>query len=396
MTVPCTDTAGITGNNIPSGIEAGRWDGQRPLPDAFVTLPGEIYAADPHWIPESASQLRHQFSHHNPWLQQHQAWLGVAPRAARLAGFFRDDVRIDGEPVAFFGFMESIEDGTALAQLFRQLEHWAAGLGARRLYGPINFSTFGMNRLRLDQFDARPFPGEPYNPPWYPALLESCGFTIRHRYATRIARSLAAVQQDVEQQYAPLRAKLADKLHFSSLTAAHWMESLPQLYQLVDQIFADNFAYTPLDYAAFAASCGAPFAERFCPHASVIAHSTDGDIAGFFLAFPDYGPLLIQGNGSRINADDIDYRQHQPLLPTPRLLLAKTGGVHPQWRSHGLFTALSCELTLRAGQHYQQIAGALVRDDNRSMQFAARHGSDARHYGLFCRALPAHRDGVMR
>ena len=372
------------------GCWSGPWNGQQPLPDSFVTLPWQIYADDSHWIPESSAQLRAQFSKDNPWLQQHQAWLGVVPEQARLAGFFRHDERVDGKAVAFFGFMESIEDGTALRELFQQLARWARDQGAQHLYGPINFTTYGMNRLRLDQFDAMPFPGEPYNPPWYPALIESVGCTLRYRYATRIARSLAGVQEDVQVQYAPLRSKLADKLTFSSLSATRWMDSLPQLYQLIEQIFGDNFAYTPIDYQSFVSNCGLPFAERFCPHSSVIASTASGDIAGFFLAFPDYGPLLVQGCEQRLQADQIRYSQHQQLLPTPRLLLAKTGGVHPQWRQHGLFTALSCELTLRAGDHYQQIAGALVRDDNQSMQFAARHGSEARHYGLFCYDLARH------
>jgi hypothetical protein len=85
-----------------------------------------------------------------------------------------------------------------------------------------------------------------------------------------------------------------------------------------------------------------------------------------------------------IHAADINYAQHYRLLPKPRTALAKTGGVHPEFRAFGLFTAMSCELSFRARGHYENMAGALVREDNASLKFAARHGTARKHqYALY-------------
>jgi hypothetical protein len=164
-----------------------------------------------------------------------------------------------------------------------------------------------------------------------------------------------------------------------------WLSHLDELYQTVDSIFGGNFAYSPIDLDTFKRSCGAPFARRLCPNTSVSAFDGQGRLAGFFLCFPDYSPLLNQGAESLVSADELSWKAH--FNPEPRLALAKTGGVHPDYREAGLFNALSCELSLRLLPHYQQVAGAMVREDNPSYRFAARFGDQARHYGLYWKTL---------
>jgi hypothetical protein len=104
--------------------------------------------------------------------------------------------------------------------------------------------------------------------------------------------------------------------------------------------------------------------------------------------FPDYGPLLGPNNPDAVASEELSYQTHFERLPNPRRALAKTAGVHPDFRSLGLFTAMGCELSLRAEELYDELGAALVREDNNSRQFALRHGTASqRHYGLFHKAL---------
>lgn len=368
------------------GYYADPWDPAEALPDAFLDLPAQLYAGDPHWLGEDRDAVRHAFSAANPWFTQGRAWVGVIPGQVRLAGFVCDQV-IDGERVAFFGFWEGIDDEAAHAALFEDLSAWARQQGAQRLYGPINFTTFSAYRLRLDSFEDGAFPGEPWNPPYYPRLLESLGFGLKYRYLSTF-NATEDVVQSVRADYLRVKPKLEQVVHLESMTPAFWMDHLDELYGFVDEVFGANFAYTPISREAFQTHCGAAFAERFCPHSSVLARARDGRIAGFFLVYPDYSPLLRQGNPQRVRASEIRYATHYPLLNPPRRGLAKTGGVHPDFRSLGLFTAMGCELSLRAEGRYEQLAAALVREDNNSRQFALRHGiAESRHYGLYQRTL---------
>ncbi|MFZ5723487.1 MAG: hypothetical protein ACOY33_07480 [Pseudomonadota bacterium] len=363
------------------------WDGTQPLPEAFVALPAQVYAGDPFWPGEDSDALRRDFAATNHWFAGGRAWLGVAPGTARLAGFFRPGQLVDGEPAAFFGYWECTADSAAANDaLFAALAGWAREQGARRLYGPINFTTYGNYRLRLDAFDDGAFPGEPWNPPHYAAQLARLGFDIRYRYFSTF-NDTAAIVDAVKNDYLRVKPKLETAVRLEAMTPEFWLANLDELYGFVDQVFGGNFAYTPIDRATFAAQCGTPFADRFCPRTSVLARAHDGRIAGFFLVYPDYGPLLRQGNPQRVAAADLRYATHAGLLPRPRRALAKTGGVHPDFRALGLFTAMGCELTLRAEGLYEQIAGTLVREDNRSLNFAARHGTAAQHaYALYVRA----------
>jgi hypothetical protein len=367
--------------------DCGPWHPQDTLPDAFLAVPQRVYQDQPDWIPESIDSVRQQFSSHNRWFENGKAWLGVHCDEARLAGFFNPSLRIDGEPVAFFGYFESVDSSAACLPLFAELRRWASAVGARHLYGPINFTTFGNYRIRLDHFRAPPFPGEPFSPPWYPTLLADAGLSLRYRYVTRINRDLATLVPAVEKYYSPLRDKVLSRFRIDTIDGQFWRSHLDQIYPLVDSIFASNFAYSSIDFESFSALCGDAFANRLCPHSSVAAWDQDDRLAGFFLCFPDYGPLLRQGNPTRIDGSQIRYQDHFALLPRPRMALAKTGGIHPALRESGLFSALSCELTLRLRPHYQQVAAAMVREDNRSLNFAARFGEEPHHYGLFSAAL---------
>ncbi|MCJ8169129.1 hypothetical protein [Atopomonas sediminilitoris] len=364
----------------PLGVQAGPWSVDDLLPAAFATLPQQLYSEDPHWLGEDPLALAHAFSRHNPWFAEPnaQAWLGVVPGQARLAGFYNAQ-QVDGQRVAFFGYWEGIDDSTPHAILFNELRAWARRQGATRLYGPINFSTFGAYRLRVDGFEHGCFPGEPWNLPYYPALLSRLGFNERYRYLST-STACAEVASEVAQGVRALEAKLAPHVRISGLDGAFWLDNLDAMYGFVDGVFGANFAYRKPSMAQFSAQCGRSFAERLCPHSSVVAQTHDGRIAGFFLVFPDYAPLYHQ-----FGITQPKFAEHFDRLPLHnRHALAKTGGVLPEMRELGLFTAMSGALSLRAAPHYARISACLVRADNHSKQFALRHGTASqRHYALY-------------
>ena len=94
------------------------WNPSTPLPEAFLALPGQIYADDSFWLGEDPQSVRQQFSGLNPWFNDGLAWIGVIPGKARLAGFVAPGQLVDGEQAAFFGFWETINDLAVNLQLF--------------------------------------------------------------------------------------------------------------------------------------------------------------------------------------------------------------------------------------------------------------------------------------
>lgn len=360
--------------------------GINSLPDQFSQVATKVYAADPNWIPEDPQSLKSQFDARNAWFDgNRRACVVMAADNARLAGFIPNQV-INDEPVAFFGFWETINDLAINQALFAQIEDWARSHGAKRLYGPINFNTFGANRLRLDTFDLGCFPGEPYNPPYYPVLMERLGFSCGmgyQSYPVNINEFLAKTKEARDKYQPDIEANFT----IESLTPKMWLDNLEEFYSLVEQIFRDNFAYSPISFEAFRSVMGESFARKFCSYSSVLAKTKDGRIAGFFIAIPDYAPLVRQGNPQRIAQSAFSFDEHFEQLPQPRAVLAKSVGVHPDFRRGGLSNFLGLELSARAQPYYETVIGALIRDDNHSAKFPDRFVFDRRKYGLFNKAL---------
>ena len=366
------------------------------LPAEFFQVAKNIYQGDPFWIPESEDKIKQQFSAKNPYFNRGQVEVFSHEAEARLVGFYNPDIEIEGERIVYFGFWES-QDNLAINQtLFSALESWASRIGAHRIYGPINFSTYQNNRLKIDSFDKAPFIDEPYNPDYYPSLLLQLGFEKKYGYTTAINQSVDNLVIQIEAPFQNLKKQTEGQFVFEKLTGDVWLENLEKLYPLVDSIFSENFAYTPVSWESFQALCGESFAKKLCPNSSVIVRDCDGEIAGFFITYPDYGSLVNQqaiDNGVQLVASDINYAEHYPLLKQPRLLLAKTCGVAPKYRSAKLFPLMSMQLSLWSQGFYEYVSGAMVREDNASMSFykslekAGNKDFITRNYALFTKLI---------
>ena len=362
--------------------------GTSDLHDAFVELPRLVYAGDPLWIPEEEPQLRRAFSCANPWFASGSAVTMFIPGCARLAVFRQQGCTIDGEAAAWFGFFESIDDSRAATLLLSEAAAWAKSQGADVLYGPIDFNTFGRYRIRVSaEPNAIPFPGEPYNPSYYAGLLERAGFHVAREYVTQIGR---IKPQPLDAQRAMVRAIVDHGYTLEPLDGATWLATLPELHRTADEIFADSFGYTPVPYEQFAAGYGASVARRLCARTSVLARGPAGDIAGFFLVYPNYGPLAIQGSQlGRVPASELSYDAHDGVLAAAGCMQAvgKTVGVAPKHRGRGLMEALGASVVDRGVGRYDSWVGAMIRADNPSRRFGAKHMDFERTYGLYRNSL---------
>lgn len=364
--------------------------GSAGVDDAFVALPHQLYAGDPRWIPEEPAAVARAFSTANRWHERGHARTFVVPGRARVAAFFDPGAAVDGAPAAFFGYFETDGEPSVDRALFDRVEAWARAAGATHLYGPINFTTALGYRVLLDaEPDALPFPGEPYNPPWYGEELRALGFTLERRYLTQhVDRARAAATLERRR---PLLARLERRgYRFGEIADDEWMARLPELHALADRMFAGNFAYTPMAYPEFAAAFGEGLLRRRWRELSGIAHAPNGDIAGFFLVFPHWGPLVVQGAGeARLCPSALDYARDARRLDgrSARIAVLKTVAVHPAYRRRGVAEALSAWLLARAATACDELWGALIREDNASRRLSTGETPALRWYGLYGKRL---------
>jgi hypothetical protein len=168
------------------------------------------------------------------------------------------------------------------------------------------------------------------------------------------------------------------------------MENLSAFAGLLNLIFADNLAFTPVSVDEFRLACGLSFIRKACPATSILARDPGGAIAGFLLVVPNWGPVVTQGaDTDRVAVSAVDHAVHARLLARlgGTTGICKSGGVTPESRSRGLYGALLAETFERGDAHYDTWIGATVREGNRSGNVLAREGVTGRRYGLYARSL---------
>ena len=147
--------------------------------DRFVELPWSIYTPDSLWVPNLKKQDRELLSPgEHPFWKTARRELFLALRDGRPVG--RIAAIVDekynayaGERCGAFGFFECRDDREAAHALLQAAHDWLRRQGMAFMRGPLNPSTNYTCAMLVDGFDEAPALMMPWNPPYYPALLES-------------------------------------------------------------------------------------------------------------------------------------------------------------------------------------------------------------------------------
>ena len=116
-----------------------------------------------------------------PFYQHSQAEFFLAYDGSRVVGRLAViDNRLynqhNNEKTAFFYLFECDNNQEAARALFESAFNWARSRGLTKIIGPKGFTVLDGFGLLVKGFEHRPAFGLPYNPPYYPALIERAGF----------------------------------------------------------------------------------------------------------------------------------------------------------------------------------------------------------------------------
>jgi hypothetical protein len=177
----------------------------RKLVKQFLELPFRIYRNIPQWVPPLDIEARRLLDNRrNPfYMHSHATFLlalddeGIP--AARLAILDNNNYnQFNHEHTAFFYLFECVDDLSISQALFSAGFAWAQQRGLNKITGPKGFTALDGMGLLVKGFEHRPAFGIPYNPSYYPALIEAAGFeTIG----------------DIVSGYLDARIQFPDKIH---------------------------------------------------------------------------------------------------------------------------------------------------------------------------------------
>ena len=348
------------------------------LPESFFAIPDGVYAGLSFKTEEDAASLLQLLQQES---RQHERVLYTDHENIRLMGLFPHRQTPTGDSTAYFGFWETTPALEINKQAFALLEADAALRGYTHLVGPQHFNTFHRYRLRLGPTPSwQAFDREPVNPAYYPQLLESLGYGQKLRFESRLiqSRDIPKVYQDKK-----LFLDTLEQLPFAfiPLNPDSWQEREEEVYELVHAIFSQNPGYRAISYADFRMLYNLNWARKLCPHSSVLfQEKSSGKLAAMSFCYPNYRYLNEPLSYTPVFERDF------PRLPK-KTLLAKSVGVHPDYRQQGLMSYLAAYAMLSFQELYEEVLFCLMRSDNFSLHFTNDLPYEQANYALYGKEL---------
>ena len=162
-------------------IESVDPDDNRQVRD-LLRLPFDLYRDTPQWVPPLESDARAPFNLKRfPFYQHSEAAFLLAHQDGSPVGRIvalnnRRYNQHNHKRAAHFYWFESRNDPRASGGLFAAAIEWARGQGLEEIAGPKGFTPLDGGGILIEVFEHRPAFGMPYNPPYYPDLIEAAGF----------------------------------------------------------------------------------------------------------------------------------------------------------------------------------------------------------------------------
>jgi len=148
----------------------------------FLNFPFDLYRHTPQWVPPFAGDARRMLDRRrHPFYQHSAADFFLALKDDRVVGRLavldnQHSNEFNHTRTAFFYLFEAENDLHISRGLFAAAFDWARARHLTQIDGPKGFTALDGMGLLVKGFEHRPALGIPYNPDYYPRMLEDVGF----------------------------------------------------------------------------------------------------------------------------------------------------------------------------------------------------------------------------
>ncbi|MFB3885842.1 MAG: N-acetyltransferase [Thermodesulfobacteriota bacterium] len=340
---------------------------------AFIRFSREIYKGDRYWVPPLIKDLLSKFSPKHPFRSHSEMILFMADRAGqpvgRIAGIIDHHyIEFHQEKTGFFGFFESIADAAVAERLLSEVAKWLKDRGMEKMAGPMNPSTNDECGLLVEGFDASPCLMMPYNPPYYPSLLEEFGLKkAMDLYAYRLEESCFLADRLF--RITERLLKKDPQLRIRPINLRRLDEELKIIKEIYNDAWRRNWGFVPLTEAEID-DLARNLKPLVVPDLVLVAYWGKEPI-GFAVSLPDYNEVLKHLNGKVGFWGALKFFYYSRKIKTIRVMLL---GVKQAFQKKGVEGLLYVETFKRGIQKgYFQSECSWILESNLLMQ----HGIEA-------------------
>ena len=335
---------------------------------AFIRFPWQIYQGDRYWVPPLIKDQLLKFSPKHPFNSHSEMVPFLVKREGRVVGRIagiidHHYIEFQQEKVGFFGFFESLPDPEVTEVLLSRAAGWLKGRGMEKMIGPMNPSTNDECGLLVEGFDSPPCLMMPYNPGYYPSLLEGVGLKkAMDLYAYLMEEP--SFSQDRLTLVTERLGKRAPQLRVRPIELRHLDDELKIIKEIYNDAWSENWGFVPMTEAEidFFAKTMKPLV---VPDLVLFAYWGEEPI-GFAVSLPDYNRVLKHLNGRVGLLGILKFFYFSRKIRTIRVMLL---GVKQAFQKKGAEALLYIETFKRGtGKGYQRAECSWILEDNVLMQ----------------------------
>ena len=300
---------------------------------AFVRFPESLYRGDPRWVAPLRRDEEEKLSLGNLFFDHAEARLFLARRdgavVGRLAAIVdRWHLERWKDGTGLFGFFESVNDEAVAQAMFEAVRGWLRAKGLTGMRGPFNPSTNDTCGVLVDGLHLPPRILMPYNPPYYPALLEGVGL--------HPGKDLLTYEVDTPAELIPAIGRVAEAARNRGVRVRPLdIRRLPAEVELFGQVYngswSENWGFVPISERELAWTA-TQLKQVLVPDMALFAE-VEGRPVGFFLCLPDLNPALRHLHGRITPWGLVRFLLARRRVDMVRLILL---GVLPAYRRRGI------------------------------------------------------------
>ena len=348
------------------GVEVVATDGKPALKE-FIRFPYGVYRGYTNWVPPLEIAMKELLDREkHPFYLNAHAEFYLARQNGRVVGRIGAIVdkahnRFHEENAGFFGFFECVDDPAVAEALLSRARQWCFDRGATFLRGPVNPSQNYECGMLVDGFDASPMVMMPYNPPYYPALLEKAGL--------QKVKDLYAYISHADRIDMKKIGRVADKVLATNgvkvrpINMKDFQGDVERVWDVYGKAWERNWGFVPMSREEFFAM-SKEMKQILKPDLVLIGEVGDR-VVGFALALPDVNVALRPANGRLLPTGLLKILYYQRLIKSVRVLAL---GVVEEFRPSGLAAAFYATLVRNARKlGYGDCEMSWILEDNTLM-----------------------------
>jgi hypothetical protein len=268
---------------------------------AFLQFPWSLYRDDPNWIPPLRLDQKEMVGYRpHPFYKNNAAQTFLAYRSGGVCGRIaailnRDHNHRYAERRGFFGFFECVDDQQVANALFDAVREWFAEQDVHLLRGPTNPSLNYTLGLLVKGFDSPPTFMMTYNPPYYPQLVEQCGFEKTQDMYAFWGHIDMLKTIDAKVHYIADEAKRRFDVRLRNLDRSRFEEDVRLFLDVYNRSLVGTWGFAPMSEGEIR-HLSASLKYLIVPELTAAAE-IQGRVVGVVLGLLDYNPRIKSING---------------------------------------------------------------------------------------------------